>query len=113
MPLPAAIAHAGAIGIPFTITTAITVTSAEADADGRVVAVKRMDGAALVSIDDSAAKARTSVFFGAATHDLQPEVPPGGCLCSLADASVERLTFVGGGVPVLVDGEIVGGIGVD
>lgn len=103
--IDAAIVRAESLGVAFTVTVV--------DAGGRTVAVNRMDGAPLVSIDGSSAKARTSVFFGgAATRDLQPAVQPGGPLFTMADASTDRLTFVGGGVPVLADGELIGAIGV-
>src|SRR2546430_5160689 len=53
---------AAELGIPFTISVV--------DAGAHVVAVSRMDGAALVSIEVSQAKARTSVLFAQPTKGL-------------------------------------------
>jgi uncharacterized protein GlcG (DUF336 family) len=100
----AAVLHATSIGVPSTVTVM--------DAGGRVVAVGRMDGAPLVSIDTSAAKARTSVFFGgAATGDLVGAIQPGAPLYTIGAATSEELAFLAGGVPLLHEGKLVGAIG--
>ncbi|PZE95204.1 heme-binding protein [Curtobacterium sp. MCBD17_008] len=92
------------LGVPSTITVL--------DRGARLVAVARQDGAPLVSVDASAAKARTAVSFGAASGDLSGAVQPGAPLYSLWAASQEPLTFVAGGVPVRdADGHVIGGIG--
>ena len=52
------------LGVPYTFSVL--------DGGGNTVLVTRMDGAALASIDTSRAKARTAVYFGAATADLAP-----------------------------------------
>lgn len=99
-----AIAHGEKLGVTLTVTVV--------DAGGRTVLVNRMDGALLAAIDGSAAKARTAVFFAGATADFQAAAGPDGPLFTMLDSSHEKLTFVGGGVPITVDGEIIGGIGV-
>ncbi|MCY1136623.1 heme-binding protein [Actinoplanes sp. Pm04-4] len=100
----AAVAKASEIGIPYTITVI--------DGGGHVVLATRMDGAALVSIDTSVAKARTSVYFGAATADLGGAVQPGAPLFTIATATTSPLIFVAGGIPVHdAAGVVVGAIG--
>jgi uncharacterized protein GlcG (DUF336 family) len=100
----AAVATAEAIGVPYTITVL--------DGAGQAVLVTRMDGAALASIDTSAAKARTAVWFGAATADLAGAVQPGAPLFTIDTATVSRLAFVAGAVPVRdASGVVIGAVG--
>lgn len=102
--LAAANAKAAELGVPSTVTVL--------DTGARLVASIRQDGAPLVSIDSSFAKARTSVYFGgAATADLVGAVQPGAPLFSLGDAAAENLTFLAGGLPIVVDGTLLGAVG--
>lgn len=102
--IAAAEQRAAELGVPSTVTVL--------DRGARVVAVARQDGAPLVSVDASAAKARTAVSFGAASGDLAGAVQPGAPLYSLGAASHEPLTFVAGGVPVTdATGAVIGAIG--
>jgi uncharacterized protein GlcG (DUF336 family) len=99
----AAVAYAAQIGVPSTVTVL--------DTGARLVASKRMDGAPLVSVDSSFAKARTAVFFKAPTEALVGAIQPGAPLYTLGDATSEQLTFLAGGVPIFVGDELVGAIG--
>lgn len=103
--LHAALAAATETGVPSTI--------AVLDTGARIVALARQDGAPLVSVDSSIAKARTSVFFGgAATADLATAVQPGAPLFTLGDATADQLAFLGGGLPLLdADGHLIGAVG--
>jgi uncharacterized protein GlcG (DUF336 family) len=103
--IAAADAKARELGVPSSITVL--------DSGARMVASVRQDGAPLVSIDSSFAKARTSVFFGgAATGDLAGAIQPGAPLFTLGDASAEQLTFLAGGLPITdADGTLIGAIG--
>jgi uncharacterized protein GlcG (DUF336 family) len=96
---------AAQLGIAFTITIV--------DAGVHLVAVSRMDGAALASVESSQAKARTSVFFASATRDLAPAVQPGAPMFGIETGFRDPVAFVGGGVPVTdVEGRVIGAIGV-
>jgi uncharacterized protein GlcG (DUF336 family) len=100
----AAITAAETIGVPYTVTVL--------DGAGQVVLATRMDGAALASIDTSAAKARTAVWFGAATADLAGAVQPGAPLFTVETATASRLAFVAGAVPVHDPaGVVIGAVG--
>ncbi|RWZ46182.1 heme-binding protein [Labedella phragmitis] len=103
--LAAAEAKAVETGVPSSISIL--------DTGARLVALLRQDGAPLVSIDSSVAKARTSVFFGgAATGDLVGAIQPGAPLFTLGDATPEQLTFLAGGLPLRdADGVLIGAIG--
>jgi uncharacterized protein GlcG (DUF336 family) len=93
------------LGIAFTITVV--------DAGGHLVALSRMDGAALGSVEASQAKARTSVMFGAPTRDLAGAVQPGAPMFGINSGFRDPLVFVAGGIPVTdQNGVMVGAIGV-
>lgn len=101
--LQAAIAKADTVGQ----RSAITIV----DASGELKAFRRMDGAAQLAVRISQDKAYTAVAFGMPTHvwhDFIRDDPP------LRDGIVHtpRLIVFGGGFPITVDGEIIGGIGV-
>lgn len=98
-----AMAKATEMGVPMCI--------AVVDPSGILKRFVRMDGAALLSVDIAQDKAYTAVSFGMATHEWHEFIkndPP------LLDGIVHtpRLVVFGGGYPVKVDGQLVGGIGV-
>jgi uncharacterized protein GlcG (DUF336 family) len=102
--IEAGAAHGATLGKAFTI--------AVVDAGGQLKALERMDGAPLISIQIAQDKAYTAVGFGipsAAWHDFIKDDPP---LRDGATTGIDRLVVFGGGLPITVDGELVGGIGV-
>lgn len=101
--LDAAQAAAQEMGVPMVI--------AVVDESGVLKAFRRMDGAALLSVEIAQDKAYTAVSFGIPTHgwfDFIKNDPP------LLHGIVKtpRLVVFGGGYPLTVDGQTVGGIGV-
>ena len=102
--IAAAVRRAGEMNVPSTVTVV--------DSAGRMVAAGRMEGALPISIDASAAKARTCVLFGgAATGDLAGAVQPGAPLYGIGGATAEQLAFIAGGLPLLKDGVLIGALG--
>lgn len=97
-------AKAEEIGVPMVI--------AVVDAGGNLVAQQRMDGALLVSIDVSCNKAFTAVSVKVATHDLAGACQSGQPLFGLHNADGGRIVIFGGGIPLVRNDEIIGGIGV-
>lgn len=81
------------------------------DAGGNLKAFARMDGAWLGSIDISVRKARTARFFDMNSGDVGALSQPGGPLYNIEVSNGGLITFPGG-IPVRLNGEIVGGIGV-
>ena len=82
------------------------------DETGQLLHFVRMDGAAQLSIDIAVDKAYTAIGFGIPTHvwhDFIKDDPP---LASGAPTGIKRLIVFGGGYPITVDNQIVGGIGV-
>jgi uncharacterized protein GlcG (DUF336 family) len=81
------------------------------DESGNLVAFARMDGAPLLSTDLALDKAYTAISFGIPSHswhDFIKDDPP----LAAGIPHVRRLVVFGGGYPISVDGQMVGGIGV-
>lgn len=83
------------------------------DSGRNLVAFARMDGAPLASIDICIGKAYTARSLNMPTADLDGLVQPGQPLfgIALAHHTTPLVTF-GGGIPIELDGEVVGAIGV-
>ena len=71
-----------------------------------------MDGAEIAGPSLAAEKAYTAVATRCATHELAAVAQPGQPLFGLHNAAGGHLVILGGGVPVVVDGEVVGAVGV-
>ena len=82
------------------------------DTAGGVVASARMDGAQLVAVDLATDKAYTAVAFGQPTEAWSDSTQPGGADWGLSTTLGGRLVVFAGGLPVRVDGQVVGAIGV-
>jgi uncharacterized protein GlcG (DUF336 family) len=102
--IAAAEAEAADLGKPFVI--------AVVDDNGVLKAFSRMDGAPLLSVQIAQDKAYTAVGFGLPTHgwhDFIKDDPP---LAAGAPSGIDRLVVFGGGYPITIGDEVVGGIGV-
>jgi uncharacterized protein GlcG (DUF336 family) len=82
------------------------------DIHGNVVLMHRMDGAPLFATDLAERKAYSSALIRMRTADLLALVQPGQPLFPLVAVSGGRYCAIGGGVPLLNDGEVVAGAGV-
>jgi uncharacterized protein GlcG (DUF336 family) len=85
---------------------------AVADAGGNLIAHVRMDGAWLGSIDISIKKAFTSRAFDIATKDLADHSQSGGQFFGIHASNNGRIMIFAGGIPLKLDGKVVGAIGV-
>ena len=85
------------------------VSIAIVDDAGHLLVFHRMDGSKLVAIDIAMRKARTAVYFQGPTKGLEEEVTSGGRTALLP---IDGFMPLEGGIPLLVDGEMVGAIGV-
>lgn len=97
-------AEAGRIGVPMCI--AIT------DDSGQLIAFERMEGGKVTSSTIAIDKAFTAAAAKKATHDYGTASQPGQPAYGIASAIGGRLMVVGGGLPVIWQGEVVGGIGI-
>jgi glc operon protein GlcG len=80
------------------------------DSGGHAVMLQRLDGSQLASIRIAESKARTAVEFRRPTKALEDAIAGGGA--GLRYFTVGQVNLMEGGVPIVVDGKIVGGIGV-
>jgi glc operon protein GlcG len=97
--LEAAVEHARAMGVPQCI--------AIVDEGCNLMAFIRMDGARVLSIQSSQRKAMTAATTGKPTGDLDPSIE-----LKLAAATDGDMVNLKGGLPILVEGQVIGGIGV-
>lgn len=90
----------------------VRVSAAVVDAGGHLVAFGRMDGAEIAGPVLAVDKAYTAVANRISTMELSELAAPGGELFGLHANGAGRFVIFGGGVPVTVDGDVVGAVGV-
>jgi uncharacterized protein GlcG (DUF336 family) len=98
----AAVAKATAIGVPQIV--------AILDESGLLKAFCRMDGAPLISIEVAQNKAYTALL-GAPSQDFFNRIKDNPALLA-GVPHIPRIVTFGGGLPIRIDGTIVGAIGV-
>ena len=77
------------------------------DAGGHLLAFVRMDGAFVQSIDSSLMKAMTAASYGEPTGNIAA-----GIDLKLAIATHGKRINLPGGLPIIMDGRVIGAIGV-
>lgn len=82
------------------------------DESGQLIAFERMDGGKITSTTIAIDKAFTAAGAKRATSDYGKLSQPGAPGYGIASAIGGRLMVVAGGLPIEVNGEVVGGIGV-
>jgi uncharacterized protein GlcG (DUF336 family) len=87
----------------------LAVTIAVTDAAGHLKAFERADGSPFLTADVAIDKAWTATSFGLPTH-VWSAILEDDKVAQLAHRP--RLVAVGGGYPVVDDGQVVGGLGV-
>ncbi len=80
------------------------------DTGGNLVYFEKMDNTQLASVNVAIEKARTAALFKRPTKALQDALVAGGD--GLRILSLKGATAVEGGLPLIMDGKIVGAIGV-
>lgn len=90
----------------------IAVTTFIVDDHGVVLAVSRMDGAILISPTFASAKAFTSATLGAPTEGLGQYAGEGKPYFGFNMLEGGKMTAIAGGMPVKMNGKVVGGVGV-
>jgi glc operon protein GlcG len=124
-PAPAPAAAPAPYGAPMSLETAkkaMAAAEAEAkknnwgvvisivDSAGQMLMLQRLDNTQYASIAIASGKATTAVNFRRPTKALEDAIAAGGA--GLRLLRVDGVTPLEGGIPVIVDGKIVGGIGV-
>jgi uncharacterized protein GlcG (DUF336 family) len=90
----------------------VLVSVAVADAGGNLKAFLRMDGAEIAGPTLAQDKAFTAVAVRCATGELAESSQPGQPLFGINAGAGGRLVIYGGGIPLVKDGVVVGGVGV-
>lgn len=90
----------------------VPVTACVVDVHGNVVLLHRMQGAGLFAVEIAERKAYTSALIGRRTIELDPMTQLGQPLYPLLMMAGGRFTSMGGGVPLLHEGQRVAGVGV-
>lgn len=91
------------LGVPMVI--------AVVDEGGNLVALHRMDGALLASIDVAVGKAFTAAAVRLPTNELARLAQPGGDLYGIEATHQGRIVLLSGGLPIRSGENFVGGIG--
>lgn len=86
-----------------------TIAVAVVDPSGNLVYYEKMDNTQLGSANIALDKARTAALFKRSTKEFQDPLAAGGG--GLRILGLQGVTPVEGGIPLLVDGKIVGAIG--
>ena len=81
------------------------------DDGGNLMALERLDGTFAAGANVSIGKARTAVLFKKPTRFFEELINSSGKGRTVM-ASLESFTPLIGGIPIVIDGEIVGGVGV-
>ncbi|WP_022891492.1 GlcG/HbpS family heme-binding protein [Agromyces subbeticus] len=90
----------------------VAVSIAVVDGGGHLVAFARMDGAEIAGPTLAVDKAFTAVAHRVATSELGALAAPGGSLFGLHANGGGRYVLFAGGVPLAIDGVVLGGVGV-
>ena len=88
----------------------LALAAAVVDDAGNVIASQRMDGAALGALPLAVGKAYTAVLWAAPTRDFAASTQPGGDDWAW-NTTDPRIVVYAGGIPLLVGGSLVGGVG--
>jgi len=78
------------------------------DEGGNLMALERLDGTFAMGATISIGKARTSVLFKKPTRFFEELINKG----RIAMTAIDGFTPLIGGIPIVIDGQVVGGIGV-
>ncbi len=99
-----AAAKARDLGVPMCI--AVT------DESGHLIRFERMNGGKISSISIAIDKASTGAIARKGTHEYNQLCVPGSPTFGIHITNGGHFSIIGGGLPVFVAGEIVGGVGV-
>ncbi len=102
--IDAAVAEAESLGAQVVVSVV--------DRGGNPIALLRMDGAFLFSVEVAEKKAWTAIASGIPTDRLRAGFNADPTLLHALAPKIDRLMAVGGGVPVVIDGQIAGALGV-
>jgi glc operon protein GlcG len=90
----------------------VPVTIAVTDSGGHLVSLARMDGAPFITTEFAIGKAFTAACFGVPSADVAERFEDRAQLTTAVQVATQGRFVIGaGGLPIIVDGGTVGGIG--
>lgn len=90
----------------------VQVVFAAVDVGANLMLMHRMDDAFITSTEIAINKAFTSAALKKGTHEVTPDIQPGESLYGLQLTNNCKIVPFGGGLPIIVDGQVVGAVGV-
>lgn len=90
----------------------VRVVVSVVDRSGNPIALLRMDGAFLFSVEAAQKKAWTAAAAGFATDQLRAGFNQDPTLLHGLAPKIDQLMAVGGGTPVVIDGQVAGAVGI-
>ncbi|MCH7802715.1 MAG: heme-binding protein [Acidobacteria bacterium] len=90
----------------------VPMCSAVTDEAGNLIAFTRMDGAKISSISIAMDKAFTAAAAKKGTHEYNQLAVPGKPTFGIHVTNQGRFSIIGGGLPIIINDEVVGGIGI-
>ncbi|MGW3607069.1 GlcG/HbpS family heme-binding protein [Micromonospora sp. NPDC005161] len=99
-------ARQAAVGLGIPMSIAVT------DESGHLIMFEQMDGAKVSSIATAIDKAFTGATARKGTHIYNQLCVPGEPTFGIHNTNGGRFSVIGGGLPVVVDDQVVGGIGI-
>lgn len=89
----------------------IPMCTAVVDESGTLLAFERLDGGKVTSVSIAMDKAFTAAAARRPTRWYQDNSVPGGATWGIQETNGGHFCVIPGGLPVVVDGEVVGGVG--
>ena len=89
----------------------LAIAVAVTDPAGHLVALARMDGVRYLAVDAARRKAVTAAGLGAATHQLAQWAAKDASF-GTAFVGSDTLTLLAGGLPIMAQGTVIGGLGI-
>jgi ATP:cob(I)alamin adenosyltransferase len=90
---------------------AVAMVLTVVDAAGRLVELRRMDGALGISLTLAPNKAHTAAMLRLPTQELAKQAQPNAPLFGI-DVNSPNITLIAGGLPLVQDGLVIGAVGV-
>lgn len=90
----------------------VAMSIAVVDRGGHLVAARRMDDAQLGAMPLALDKAYTAILFRAPSDEWADSTGPGAANWGMAGSVGGRVQVMPGGHPIMLDDQVVGGIGV-
>lgn len=90
----------------------VPIVFSAVDEGGNIILVHRMEGSLLASLDISINKAYTALALQIPTSDVNSLAKESGSLYGIQNTNSNKIVVFGGGIPIEVNGKMVGAIGV-